>query len=128
MPRWTPAELNEYLYRAQQVVHGKASAANNDSGLRAVQSKPDERVPLDNADAGKEASWHDVAQRFEIVFTVYSQRPCDWDGYDIKALQDFLCSAGIIPNDKWSTLSGRVLSRKAATKDEEKTVIEITPL
>lgn len=102
----------------------------SDCGERicAVQPKPDERLPLDDAGEGEKACWHDASERFEITFTVYSRRPCDWDGYDIKALQDFLCRAGIIPNDGWNTLSGRVYSRKAATEAEEKTIIEITPL
>ena len=102
-------------------------AANSDhpGGVCAVQPQPVKRVPLDLADAGKEACWYDADGRFEIMFTVHAFRPCDWDGYDIKYLQDWLVSAGIIPNDGWKTLSGRVLSRKAATKAEEKTVITI---
>jgi hypothetical protein len=96
--------------------------------LRTIQSKPDERLPLDNLAAPEEAGWYDAPCRFEIVFTVYSRNPCDWDGYDIKALQDFLITAGIIPGDGWKQLSGRVLSRKAATEAEERTEIQITAL
>lgn len=98
-----------------------------DPGVRPVQPQPAQRVPLDAGPQGEEASWHDAARRFEIVFYVYSRRPCDWDGYDIKALQDFLITAGILPDDGWETLSGRVVSRKASTQAEEKTVIEIRP-
>jgi Holliday junction resolvase RusA-like endonuclease len=83
---------------------------------------------LDSPPPREETRWHDAACRFEVVFTVFSVRPCDWDGYDIKALQDFLITAGIIPDDGWKTLSGRVVSRKAATKDEERTEIEITEI
>lgn len=100
----------------------------DDTGVCAVQPQPAKRVSLESIEAGEEACWHDVDAVFEIVFTIYSVRPCDWDGYDIKSLQDFLVSAGILPGDGWKTLSGRVYSRKAATKDEEKTVIEITAL
>ncbi len=106
----------------------KANLGDRIEGIRAVQSKPDERLPLDNVDQGKEACWHDASKRFEIVFHVFSRRPCDWDGYDIKALQDFLVHAGILPDDGWNTISGRVNSCKATTEEEEKTIIEITPL
>jgi hypothetical protein len=97
-------------------------------GIRPLQPQSDERVSLDAAAQGEEARWYASARRFEIVFTVYSRRPCDWDGYDIKALQDFLIKAGVIPDDGWATLSGRVVSCKAATEAEEKTVIEISPV
>lgn len=103
-------------------------AANSDDssrGLCTKQPKPDERLSLGNTSEGEEACWHDAAESFEVTFIVYSQRPCDYDGYDIKALQDFLVTAGIIPGDGWETLSGRVVSRKAATKEAERTVIEI---
>jgi len=93
-----------------------------------MHPQPDERVPLDNTFEGKEACWYEAARRFEVVFTVYSRRPCDWDGYDIKALQDFLVTAGIIPDDGWRTLSGRVVSKKVSTEGEEKTTIEIMAL
>ena len=98
-----------------------------DTGLRPVQPQPVERVPLGASPQGEETRWYASARRFEIVFTVYSRHPCDWDGYDIKALQDFLIKAGIIPDDGWQTLSGRVVSRKAATQGEERTEIEIRP-
>jgi hypothetical protein len=101
---------------------------NNPARVRAVQSQSDERLSLDHADTGEETCWYDAATRFEIRFIVYSRRPCDWDGYDIKALQDFCCKTGAIPNDGWRTLSGRVLSQKAATEGEERTEIEITAL
>ena len=97
-----------------------------DSGrVCAVQSKSVERLPLEPDSQGEETCWYGAAERFEIVFTVYAVRPCDWDGYDIKSLQDFLVTAGMLPGDGWKTLSGRVITCKAATKAEEKTVIEI---
>lgn len=113
--RWTRAEYEQHPKRA--------SLSPDCAGIRAVQSKPVKRLPLDNIDARKKESWYDAAGSLEIVFIVHSVRPCDWDGYDIKALQDFLITAGIIPDDGWKTLSGRVVSRKAATKADEKTEI-----
>ena len=112
-------------FRIDTTVIGQG-VKNRRARVRPLHQEPDERVPLLGGVPGEEACWHEADQRFEIVFTVYSRRPCDWDGYDIKALQDFLIKAGIIPDDGWAALSGRVVSRKAETEAEEKTVIEIT--
>lgn len=65
-------------------------------------------------------------ERFEIVFTIHAFQPCDWDNYHVKELQDMAVIAGILPSDSWDTLSGRVVCKKAASKEKEKTVIEIT--
>lgn len=105
---------------------GQASPHDHRPRLHAVQPESDERLPLDARPEGEETRWYASARRFEILFTVHSQRPCDWDGWDIKALQDFLVKAGVIPEDGWKTLSGRVVSEKVATEAEEKTVITIT--
>jgi len=99
--------------------------ADQNSGIHAMQQKPDERLPLVNAPQGEETRWHDAAVSFEITFIIYSARPCDWDGWDIKYLQDWLVKARIIPDDGWKTLSGRVRTQKVATEAEEKTEIEI---
>ena len=61
----------------------------------------------------------------EIQFHVYSVRPVDYDGYDIKPLQDLLIRAAIIPDDKWNVLLGRTIPHKVQTVDEEKTEIVI---
>jgi len=106
----------------------RKNSDDNDAGVCAVQPKPIKRVPLDLTPEGEEACWYDADAKFEITFTVYSVRPCDWDGYDIKHLQDWLVQAGFLPNDDWKTLSGRCVSAKAATKDDEKTVIEVSQL
>ena len=106
---------------------GQASPDDHRPRLHAVQPQSNERVPLDARPEGEETRWYASARRFEILFTVHSQRPCDWDGWDIKALQDFLVRAGIIPDDGWKTLSGRVVSEKVATGSRRrKTVITIT--
>jgi len=98
---------------------------SDDGGVCSKHSKRIERMPLDLNPEREEACWHDADASFEITFTVYSVRPCDYDGYDIKYLQDWLVSAGIISGDDWKTITGRVCSRKAKSKEEEKTVIEI---
>lgn len=97
-----------------------------DHGLRAVVAEPVGRVPLGGEGGPEETRWHPAAARFEIVFIVYSVRPADYDGYDIKAVQDFLVTAGIITGDDWKTLAGRTVSRQVATQKEERTEIVIT--
>jgi hypothetical protein len=98
---------------------------NHNQGIRTANTQPGPRLPLELSETAEEAHWPYAHGRFEITFTVYSLRPADYDGYYIKHLQDFLVSAGIIPGDGWDTLSGRVVSRKAATKGEERTEILI---
>lgn len=72
--------------------------------------------------------WYGAAKRFEITFRIYAVRPCDYDGYDIKPIQDMLVRAEIIPDDRWDMLAGRVVSCKARTQDEERTEIEIVAI
>jgi hypothetical protein len=100
--------------------------ANLDAdGSCPVNPQPTQGSPLVSPQQREEARWYGVAKRFEITFTIYAVRPCDYDGYDIKSIQDSLVRAKIIPDDKWSVLSGRIVSRKARTKAEEKTEIKI---
>lgn len=96
--------------------------------VHAIDPKPVEGRALERVDAGEEARWYGPARRFEITFTVYACAPCDWDGWDVKRLQDWIVTAGIIPDDGWKTLSGRVLSQKVRQKSEERTEISITPI
>lgn len=93
--------------------------------LHAVNPKPTKRVPLDDVNKRKETGWYGAARRFEITFKIYAVRPCDWDGWDVKRLQDWLVKSGILPGDGWDVLSGRVTSEKVCSEAEEKTVIEI---
>ena len=99
---------------------------NNRPRLRPAAPQPASRVPLADGGIAEDPHWYDAAKRFEIRFTVYSVRPADWDGYYVKALQDFLVRAGIIPEDRWDVIVGATIhSKKAATEREEKTVVEI---
>ena len=102
-------------------------AEDSRKGLRPGAAQPAERMPLEDGGEPEDPHWYATLSQFEIRFTVYSVRPADYDGYDIKALQDFCVKVGIIPEDRWDVItSGTVCSRKAATEGEERTEIEIT--
>jgi hypothetical protein len=105
----------------------KRNAAGS-GGLHAVNQKPVERMSLDGASSGEEARWYGSARKFEISFTVFACQPCDWDGWDIKRLQDWCVKAGLLPDDGWATLSGGVKSEKVHTEAEERTEIIIRAL
>src|SRR5689334_10569885 len=62
---------------------------------------------------GEDSCWYGPSKRFEVIFWVYSRRPADYDGYDIKWIQDALVRAKIIPDDKWNVLLGRTIPIKA---------------
>ena len=122
--KWTTEQLLDHPNFGKLVLKNEHTE-NNHSWLCSSLAKPVGRLPLDNEGEAKEAHWYFPAKRFEVTYTIYSIRPADFDGIDIKFLQDFCVKAGIIPDDKWSVLSGRVCSKKAATEAEEKTEIEI---
>lgn len=65
-------------------------------------------------------------QRVKVVFRVYAVRPCDWDNYWTKGLQDCLVGAGLLCGDDWRVLRGEVISEKVNSRAEERTEIEIT--
>lgn len=101
------------------------NADDHPERVSAADAKPHEGNALEQPASGEEARWHGTANRFEITYTIYSVRPADFDNYSCKYVQDFLVKAGILPNDGWRCLSGRVISRKAKTQAEERTEIEI---
>lgn len=106
----------------------KRSLDSGDTGLRPSKPERIEGGALVSASPRKDSGRFVTSPRHRIRFTIYSVRPCDWDGYHIKELQDMLVRASIIPDDNWGFLQGEVISEKALSKEEEKTVIEITPL
>jgi hypothetical protein len=99
--------------------------ANSDrtSEVHSNNEEPSEGRSLDNSSQRETKS----RDRFKIIFAVYSTRPADWDNYDIKALQDLLVKSGILFGDDWIALRGEIDPRKVDKKEEEKTVIYITP-
>jgi hypothetical protein len=106
---------------------GGQNPAADSARVRSLHAKSNGQLSLDGQGAGEEARWYGAARRFEIRFVVYSRRPCDYDGYDIKALQDFLHKIGVIPDDGWQTLFGGTRSEKVSAEGEERTEIEIRP-
>lgn len=104
------------------------NADDTPAEIPAHHPQPDQRRALEHSEPGKEARWYGSAKRFEIRFTVFACRPCDYDGWDLKVLQDCLVRAQIIPDDKWNVLAGRVESRKVHTEAEERTEVEIVAL
>lgn len=116
---WTQQQLDSLLSRNKSVsvAHDKDGAA----GLCATKPECTERLPLDSAGKREGKS----CQRFKIVFTVYARRPLDWDNYRLKDLQDCIVKSGILDGDEWNVLEGSVISKKAHSEAEEKTVVEI---
>lgn len=92
--------------------------------LPASQPEPAKGKPLVRRIPREETS----GPRFEIVFTIYARRPCDFDGYHIKPIIDMAVHAGILPGDAWHQLEGSVRSAKVSTTEEERTEITIIPL
>lgn len=122
-----PSEIEQSIRRLRAMFPNASRAfiKANLGSLHPNHKKPSQRGALVGEREGEVESWHGAAKRFEITFRIYSTTPCDYDGYDIKPIQDMLVRAQIIPDDKWNLLSGRVVSCKARTKSEEKTEIEI---
>lgn len=118
MPRWTQEQLNDY----------ERKRAANAMGLRASLPEPPLRPALDHPTARETTRLASPAQRYRILYTIYSLRPMDYDNIAIKKLQDGLVRAGFLPDDNWQVLEGAVRSCKASTQAEERTEIEIVEL
>lgn len=102
----------------------KANSDPDDSGLHPTKQEQPEGKPLERITQRKDKS----CTRFEITFKVYAVRPNDWDNPYTKVLQDLLRHAGILHDDAWNVLQGRIIPCKAYKKEEERTEIEIVQL
>lgn len=117
--RWTQADLDAY----------EARRKNRAAGLHPDNQKSTQGNALECIVSGEDKGWTRTSKRFAISFRVFSVRPPDWDGVDLKAIQDMVCKAGILPDDNWRILiKGEVQSCKAHSKAEERTEIEIYEL
>ena len=120
----TPDELKRKFPNASAAFilrNSKDSSAR----LPASDTQPAQGVTLVRSRKRKAQGIRSTEGRATIRFTVYSMRPADWDGWDIKAVQDLLIRSRIIRGDDWHLLKGEVLSEKVCTKEEERTEIEI---
>ena len=107
---------------------GKAKSLDRGVRLCSDNQEPIKGSALVSPASGENSSWYGSAKRFQITFRVYAIRPPDWDGCEIKQLQDMVVHAGILPDDNWRILQGRVVTEKAHSKEEERTEIEIVTL
>ncbi len=119
MRQITPNELKRLFPQASADTISRNQVGA--TGLHPVEPEPVKRRSLVRRVPRKEA----CGPRFEIVFTIYAVRPCDWDGWHIKPTQDLLAAIGLLPGDAWHQLEGRVRSRKVHTAEEERTEIII---
>lgn len=97
-------------------------------GLSPAQPECVEKLPLVSSSPGEEEGYYRPPNRALIIFTVFSRRPMDWDNPRFKSLQDCLVKAGFLDGDDFARLEGRVISRKAHRKEDERTEVEIIPL
>jgi hypothetical protein len=105
-----------------------SNESNHPQGLCAPEPKQPQGPALERRAPRKSKGSQGDPEKSEqhtIIFRVYALRPCDWDNYRIKYLQDWLIHLGIIPGDAWNQLKGEVQSFKVNSKDEERTEVLI---
>lgn len=113
MPRWTTEDLANYERRKLAIANARIAR------IPAVNSEPAKGEPL-GSEVSREATGR---TRIKIRFVFHARRPCDWDAYSIKELQDLLVHAGILDRDQWDSLQGEIVSEKVHSKEEERTEI-----
>ena len=121
--KFTEQDLRDACTRNKSLArrNPEISGAPRPEPLRPGEPEPVKRRTLVRRIPREEKS----GPRFDIVFTVYAVRPCDFDGWHIKPAIDMLVRAKIIPGDAWNQLQGSIRSRRVQTVEEERTEIEI---
>lgn len=124
----SPSDLKRLFKNASRTTIKLNQAGG--AGLRTAQPQPAkgnalERALPRKAKGGNGAIVCPEPSRCRIQFTVYAVRPCDWDGYHIKEIQDMLVKAGLLDGDEWNLLQGEVISEKVHSAEEERTEILI---
>lgn len=95
------------------------------AGIPASQPQRAEGSALDRRVQRKKKSDAGPQKRFAITFICYSVQPLDYDNWSIKQLQDCIVEIGMLDDDNWRVLEGRVISRKAHRPEEERTEVHI---
>jgi len=108
----------------------KMQHAKNHSTVEvsAAVHEPDSGQTLVSPAYGEAPSSTRTLQRAKITYIVRAIRPCDYDNWHIKFLQDCLIAAGILDDDNWQVLQGTVISEKADSAETEGTTIIIETL
>lgn len=123
--RMTTEELHELIRRNPSL---SIEGENRPNGICAKKPKCVKGKTLDCNTQREETGSPFDPIRHRITFEVYAVRPCDYDNYFCKPLQDLLVNLGFLPDDNWRVLEGCVISRRAKTKSEERTEITIEQL
>lgn len=97
-------------------------------GLPASQPQQPEGKTLVNRTPRETKGGNSLTCRYRIIFTFYACRPLDWDNCNVKQLQDIMVQVGLLPSDDWKVLEGHIISKKAHTREEERTEIVIERL
>ncbi|MES2367174.1 MAG: hypothetical protein V4563_14955 [Pseudomonadota bacterium] len=128
---WTEAQAREYMQKRlkdEQRTRTELYANHHPSEVSAAVTEPHPGPTL-VAPAHRETPGSTGSlQRAKITYIVRAVRPCDFDNWNIKFLQDCLVAAGILDDDNWQILSGQIISEKAATKEDEGVTVIIESL
>ena len=131
---WTPADLKSYMTRrlaqekrARERMQSYAKN-HNPAKIPAPVAQSHSRPALVSPAPREAPSSPRALQRATITYIVRAQRPCDYDNWCIKFLQDCLIASGILDDDNWQVLQGTVVSEKCASAEEEGVTVIIETL
>ena len=135
MSNWTPDQYRDWMtrrlaseQRARERMQNHAKNHNPSQGLPATVHESDSGQALVGLARRKAHSGPRALQRAKITYIVRALRPCDYDNWHIKFLQDCLIASGILDDDNWQVLQGTVVSEKAESAEDEGTTVVIEQL
>lgn len=115
MPTWTKEQLADYERKRANQIGGLPSSPQPQ---RAVRNEPLAEIPRA----------HGHGQRYAVVITSVRTRLLDPDNLCGKWFIDGLRHAGLIPDDTAAIVDYTICQKKAASKECQRTEIEIIPL